>query len=262
MTKLTEQLTEQQRNFVTLAIFWDIAVKVAVAILVAVCAVTTDVPRDAKDQALTNPRALLFVSAFILLSAFLAVFYYFDISFKPSRREQDTDLVYPLNWVTFGITLKATVTEYPLLLLSLDFVGLAVLGGFTGGIASPFLPLSVVALILGDISVLPISKNLVGISRLPIVGRHREYLPSVFTWVRLMLVSSVLVGVYLPRQIDWVRNLLVNKGHSTIEQSVLVFSQDATILLTLFVFFASAIFGSIVIGSIRQKAERQRTGNV
>jgi hypothetical protein len=115
------------------------------------------------------------------------------------------------------------VEKFPVSPLAWDFVNLAALVLLTGGISSMFLPLSVVALLAGDICV-----------------EHHDRWP-----VRGIFVLTLLIAIILSES-DGSRCWLVS-GSSSCAKSMWNAPREVQTGLVLVVFFAGAIFGSRVV---------------
>ena len=123
---------------------------------------------------------------------------------------------------SFDLTDRAK--DFPLVLLFFDFVNLALLVAVTGGLESVFVPLFGLAVLLGEIS----------------IPKHKR-------WRMLALfLAAFLSGVLLP-EIDPVRYLLINEGHSTSAESLLVLPRWATIAFGLTVNVVGVVFAGSVV---------------
>ena len=224
---------EQRRALIDGALSWGLFVKLAVFATALVSSlVALRWPDDPNPHA--KPLLLIIATIPIFLSAFPGLFLYYKFDFH----WKETGFIALPRWPSgFDLDLRPKVTEFPLHFLIVDFVNLGVLVVFTGGYLSPFLPLLVLALILGDIAVEPIEKN---------------HFWGFVSKTRAMAFGTLIISV-VAGEIDAVRTLLVNGGETPAARSALVFHSGGTIFLAVTVLSLGTFFGSVVIENFRKR---------
>lgn len=218
-------LSDEDKVALGEAIAWNLLVKWAVAVFVLFCYVAILINYQSKESVDYRPVWLVIVPISIMLSSVVGLRYV-----TPGVPRGAFAL-------SSGFELRAGVTEFPLALLFFDFLNLGVLVAATGRLESVFLPLFVVALLLGDIST-----------------REEKRNPS-----RCLFGVAVLCGVLLP-EIDPIRYLLINHGQRTSRESLWVLPDWATIAFGLTLFFAGAFFGSLVLRWYKDRPGRNKLG--
>jgi hypothetical protein len=210
---------KEEEQALKTAIVWNSVVKWALGVFVFVCWVFIFLKysHDKDHDPLTyqlhpyRPEWFALLALWIFATGFWGFVY---VKFERARG-------FPLS-SSFELTGRAK--DFPLMLLLLDFLNLALLVAVTGRLESIFIPLFLAALLLGDIS---------------IRKRKRRRMLGLY-------LAAVLCGVLLP-EIDPIRYVLINHGHSTSAGSLWVLPKWPTIGVGLALSLGGAVFGSSVV---------------
>jgi hypothetical protein len=202
-------MSQSDASLLSARIGSNLAVKIVIAVLVVVMHAVIE--SNGATSSNTDSGFILLVPASIAISALVLR----ALGHLHSSRN------FPIG---FTFEPDSSVTEFPWWSLGWDFINLAFLVVFTGGLQSVFLPLFVIGLLLGDVSV---AKN------------KRELITVIF------LITTA--GSLLVSQVDVARCVLLWQGNAECAKSVWHLSPGWEIASALLIYIPGALFGSIVL---------------